>query len=270
MKKVALLSLIMLLFLFSCKREQSASTAPKGKKYPVTFRVANLSSHQTNFAIRNGAHNLSDTVDVNAFSGVSVLYYAPYDNQFGFPADAHITRQDITMPNFGTVTDSLPAGNYTIIMIAGQTGLQAGYFRPGSDGFGYGSPHWHDTFWQSVVINVGAGGVSQDITLKRVVGKLEVNLTDAIPANADSLLINVNPETLSKWNFDGTPMGPPSSVVTYSEKIPASAIGKPNFTMEGLIGNTILSGALFSGSPVQSFNAKIDTNWTTNPTTYNW
>jgi hypothetical protein len=298
MKKAVLLSSIMLLFLFSCKREHSASTTtPHGKKYPVTFNVANFLSHQTNFAIKHGANHLADTVDASA-SGADVLYYFVYD-QFGAYAHNFLIMQDSTNANFGIITDSLPAGNYEIAFVAGKKGLQINnYGRVASAGFTYGGTKWQDTFWDDFNLTVGTSGVSQNVTLKRVVGKLEIDLTDAIPANADSLKINVNPETNSMWVNAGFSMGPPSGVVNYSEKIPASAIGTTNFTMDRLIGNTevpftvtitctntsnaiigtatvdnvsvqanmktILSGNLFGGTPPansQSFTVKVDTAW---------
>jgi hypothetical protein len=297
MKKAALLSVIMLLLFFSCKRDHSASTSPKGKKYPVSFYLSNFSNHRTNFAVRHGANHLADTVSTPA-SGADILYYAAYDN-FGTPAHNSVLKQDSSMAGFGTVTDSLPAGTYEITLVAGKKGLQyIGGANISSAGFTYGSTKWLDTFWDDFTITVGSSGISQDVTLKRVVGKLEVDLTDAIPTNADSLIINVNPETINMWANSGTPMGPPSGMVTYSEKIPASATGTTNFTMDRLIGNNqapftviitckdagnavigtatvndvtvsanmkpILSGNLFGGTPPansQTFTVKVDTAW---------
>lgn len=296
MKKTILLSSIVLLFLFSCKREHSASTTPQGKKYPVTFNVANFLSRQTNFAIRHGANHLADTVNAAA-SGADILYYLVYD-QFGALVHGIPVVQDSTMANFGMITDSLPAGLYEFDFAAGKKGLQVlGYGRIATATFNYGSTKWQDSFWDDFTTTLGTGGISEAITLKRVVGKLEINLTDAIPANADSLEINVNPET-NNLRFDsGQPDGPPSGVVNYSEKIPASAIGTTNFTMDRLIGNTaipytviitcfdashnligsatvnnvttpanmktILSGNLFGTPPAnsQTFTIKIDTAW---------
>src|SRR6185312_12526252 len=120
-----------------------------------------------------------------------ILYYAAYDN-FGTPAHNFVLKQDSSMAGFGTITDSLLAGTYEITLVAGKKGLQyIGGANISNAGFTYGSTKWLDTFWDDFTITVGSSGISQDVTLKRVVGKLELNITDAIPANADSLVINV-------------------------------------------------------------------------------
>jgi hypothetical protein len=306
MKKALLFSAIAALLFFSCKKNHSASTGPSGKKYPVTFNVTNFITSHGGFAIRHGANNLSDTVSV-ASSGADLLYYLVYD-QFGKTVHNFPTVQDSTNANFGTVTDSLPAGSYQVVFVAGKKGLQVtGAGQTASAIFGYGGTKWQDAFWDGINVTVGANGVSQDVTLKRVVGKLEVDITDAIPANADSLEINVNPESDSRQITDGLPNGQPAGVVDYREKIPASAIGTTNFTMDRLIGNTaipftvvitardasnavigsatvnnvsvtsnmktILSGNLFGGTPPansQTFTVKVDTAWNSTTTQVNF
>ena len=302
MKKV-LLFIAIALSLFSCKREHSVSTAPAGKKYPVMFNITNFTTHQGNFAIRHGANHLADTVGASA-TGFDLLYYEVYDS-FGAEVHNFVLVQDSTMVGFGTVTDSLGAGNYQIAFIGGKKGLQiAGAARIANATFNYGGPEWYDTFWNTMTLTVGTSGISQNVTLKRVVGKLELDITDAIPANADSLIFNVNPEAARLRSDSGSPDGPPSGTVTYAEKIPAGAIGTSNFTMDRLIANTavpftvtitckntsnavigsatvnnvsvqanmktVLSGNLFGGTPPansQTFTVKVDTAW--NSTTNN-
>ncbi len=297
MKKVLLLSAIAALSLFSCKKDHSASSGLSGKKYPVTFNVTNFTSHQGNFAIRHGANHLADTVSASA-AGLDLLYYDVYDS-FGAEVHGKPLIQDSTMAGLGTVTDSLAPGNYQIVFVGGKKGLLlSGYGRIATATFNYGGPKWYDTFWNSMMLTVGTNGVSQNVTLKRVVGKLELDITDAIPANADSLIFNVNPEAASLRSDSGAPDGPPSGTVTYAEKIPSGAIGSSNFTMDRLIANTavpftvtitckntsnavigsatvnnvsvqanmktVLSGNLFGGTPPansQTFTVKVDTAW---------
>jgi len=294
MRKALLLSAIASMFLFSCKKEHSTST-PAGKKYPVTFSVTNFKSNQSSFALRHGASSLADTV--NASGAIDILYYAVYTSGMG--VHGRILKQDSSMANFGTVIDSLPAGQYQVVFVGGKNGLVETYGgRTATDNFSYGSTKWQDTFWDEFNLTIGTNGVSQNVTLARVVGKLELDITDNIPANADSLVITVDPEATNIANDGGQTSGPPSGIVTYSEKIPAGAIGQANFTMDRIIGNveipatvtitckdasnaiiatttvnnvrmhvnekTVLSGNLFSGPPPansQSFTVSVDTAW---------
>jgi hypothetical protein len=292
MKKAVFLLAMATMIFFSCKKDHSKS-GPAGKKYPVTFNVTNFMSKQGNFAIRHGANSLADTV--NASGALDILYYAVYNSGIG--VHGVITKQDSSMANFGTVTDSLPPGQYQVVFIGGKKGLIDTYSgRTAADNFSYPGNKWQDTFWDEFDITIGNDGISQNVTLKRIVGKLELDITDNIPANADSLVIKVDPEATSLMNDGGQPMGPPFGTVTYSEKIPAGAIGHANFTMDRIIGNavtpftvtitckdsgnqtiasatasnvtvqantkTVLSGNLFATSPAsQHFTIKADTTW---------
>ncbi len=291
MKKAVFLLGMMTIIFFSCKKEHSTSTPP-GKKYRVTFNVANFTSRQSNLAVKHGASSLADTV--NASAGIGILYYAVYTGGIG--VHGRILKQDSSMADFGTVIDSLPAGQYQVVFVGGKNGLIETYTgRTAADNFSYPGNKWQDTFWDEFVITIGSGNISQNVTLKRVVGKLELDITDNIPANADSLVITVDPEATNFVNDGGMP-SPPGGTVTYSEKIPAGAIGHSNFTMDRIIGNTavtatvtitckdsgnqtiatatasnvtiqantktILSGNLFSTSPAsQHFTIKADTAW---------
>jgi hypothetical protein len=294
MKKTVLLLTFVTIFVFSCRREHSTSTAPRGKKYPVTLHIANFLSHRTNFAIKHGANYLVDTVGTSA-SGVDLLYYLVYD-EFGKTVHTYPIVQDSTMANFGTITDTLSAGSYEFAFAAGKKDLQiVNYQEIALADITYRGPQWQDTFSGGFMATVGSSGITQDVVLTRVVGKLEIDLTDAIPANADSLKINVNPVSFSVALSGGAPDGP-FYAENYSQKIPVSAIGTTNFTIDRLVapgaatvtimctdaGNnvvgsatvnnvvvgpnekTILSGNLFGGAPPansQTFTVKVDTAW---------
>ena len=296
----------MVLYLFSCKKEHSGTIKnPSVKKYAVRFNVTNFTQKQGAFSIRH--KNLSSDTLTNLNSYFDVLDCFIYDQPY--PADPTIIKQDSTMANMGVITDSLAAGNYTIIIIAGKKGLSYDglLFKPQDAEFGYGGK-WQDAFQTRVYVTVGAGNTTQNITLKRTVGKLEVQLLDNIPATADSLIVSVNSETLTQ-ELDNAIVYNGTFVANYAMQIPASAKGKPNFVMDRIIGNTdeingktvtitckdasnhviatktvndvyfkantktILSGNLFTGSgggQSQSFTAKADTAWGSTPTTVNF
>ena len=306
MKKALLLSAVAAMFLFSCKKDHTASTTPSGKKYKVTFNVTNFTQGQSAFSVRHNTRNLasSDTL-TNLNSYFDVLYYVVYNQPY--PANPKIVIQDSTMSNMGMLTDSLAPGTYDVILIAGKKGLTIFppfLYKAGDATFGYGGK-WQDAFFYQTNLTVGSGNVSENLTLHRIVGKLELQILDNIPANADSISMTINPEQTDKiLQYGISDAGSASSVVTFSQAIPPSAKGNPNFIMDRIIGNlnnsftvvltckdaanniiatktvlnvscmanekTILSGKLFNSTNTQTFTAHLDTTWTNNPNQYSW
>jgi len=301
MKKIIPLLLIAPLFLFSCKKDHSASSGPSGKKYPVTFNVTNFAQQKGVFAVSRQTTNSVKTDDVLTDVGgyLDVLYYYVYDNNNNF---VHKIAQDSTMSNLGTVTDTLPLGTYKIIIAAGKKGLvsanESNLFQAN---IGYGSIDWQDTFFDSFAYTVTNASNNQDVIMHRIVTELELNLTDTIPANANTITMAVYPEFTDYLIGQLVQSGIEDTLKT-TITIPSSAKGKAGFTFDKIYGNgnqntgydveltamdasnhiigsahvtnvqsgqgqrTVLSGKLFnstaSGSP-QSFQVKVDTAWST-------
>ncbi len=295
MKKTLLILLTVPIFLFSCKKDNSA-TNKAAKKYKVNFNVTNFVNKQGAFALKRhpGTSTAAALPSLNTY--FDVLHYVVVDQ---FHSTLEDVVQDSTMANMGMITDSLPAGTYRITILTGKKGLFADANFFGSNAYGYGGNSWQDTFFDSFMITVGTENISQDVTLHRVVGKLEVKLTDNIPANADSLIIATNQEALDQDLYEGIFMFGGYINVRFAVAIPDSAKGKPNFTIDRLIGNcssqfpleiickaadnsniasttvqnvtclanqkTIVAGDLFAAlagsNSQQQFTTKIDTAW---------
>ena len=324
MKKTLFLLAIAAIIFSSCKKEHGLSTkTSSAKKYAVNIQVANFTVSHANFALRTKASHLASSSDTltNLASYVDQLYYVVDDNNFHW---VKTIAQDSTMANMGMITDSLPAGNYWITVVAGKKGLKIGPpdVLANNPLYGYAGQSWQGSFWSAypdgyvglpwqdafgnavTPITVSAQNITQTITLNRVVGKLEVNLLDNMPANADSLFVSFyGPGPANTFGLAFAPVNN-----NYPFVIPASAKGKPNFTLDMLIytnigtyyadgyvhpvqqftitckdagGNvlgtttanpvpiypnqkTILSGKLFT--PSQSFTAQIDTAWSSGTT----
>lgn len=299
MKKTLLLSAVAAMLLFSCKKEHSAFPSLSIKKYRVTFNVTNFLSKQSAFAVRHSTRNLASSDTLSALNSYfDVFHYIVYDNLKN--TIRHIV-QDSTMANMGTIVDSLPPGTYRISMVAGKRCLAVRDTFFTSNDYGYGGNPWQDTFFDSFMITIGSSNISQDVTLNRTVGKLELQVLDTMPANADSLILTVSQDAYSQDLFSGVFMLSGFITDRFAVAVPASAKGKPNFTMDRLIGNcsfqfpvtitckaadnsviasvavqnvetppnvkTILSGDLFSAlaghNSAQTFTTKIDTAWST-------
>ena len=256
MKKTLFLLAIAAAIFYSCKKEHGLNVKTlSAKKYAINIRVANFTTSHGNFALRTKASHLASSSDTvtNLASYVDLFYYVVMDRSLH---TIKIITQDSTMANMGMITDSLPAGDYIIALIAGKNGLNFapvfastvttlpmyGYANqpwPGSFWSaypdGYIGSHWQDTFEDAFQITVGNQNINQAVTLKRVVGKLEFTFLDNMPANADNINISFG--------------GPGPAFVWYNEyisvkndyqfAIPASAKGKPNFTVDILLFNNL-------------------------------
>jgi hypothetical protein len=293
MKRLLYISLIAPFLLFSCKKERGFSAkAPVSKKYAITVNVANFTQKQGTFALRRGGVHLASTDTITNLNGyIDELAYVVIDSNF---AVVKTIRQDSTMANLGTITDSLAAGKYFIYVVAGKKGLQ---LTSPTDAYDYGANAWQDTFWGGITnLIVGDQNLSKTVILTRAVGKLELQVTDNIPANADSLFITVSADAVQKNIMDSTFFNTRS--ITFPIAIPAAAKGKANFTIDRIIGSidqnfnlsitckdsngtvigsgsasgvkcyankrTVLTGTLFGNTATansQSFNVKIDTAW---------
>ena len=233
MKKTLLLLAIAAIFISSCKKDNSAAK-PAGKKYKVTFNVTNFLSKQSAFALKRHAGPSSADALPSLNTYFDVLYYVVWNTE---KSAIEEVVQDSTMSNMGTITDALPAGDYRISIVAGKNGLVIDDNFFGNNDFGYGGNSWQDTFWTSFQLTVGSSDISQAVTLNRVVGKLEVTLLDNIPANAANITISTAQEASGLDLWQGYFFTDPTENVSFTVAIPDSAKGKPNFTIDRLIGN---------------------------------
>jgi hypothetical protein len=298
MKKAFLLAAVLILLLFSCKKENSRTANTSSTKYKVTFNVVNFKIGKSTFALRPKGSALAASDTLNALNTYfDELHYVVYDNFRDVVKDI---VQDSTMATMGTITDSLAPGTYNISIIAGKKGLVVRDDFFGAHDFGYGGQPWQDTFMGSFGLTITNSSVNQNVTLNRMVGKLELQITDTMPADADSVVLTVYQVPIGLDIYDGSNL---TGQVTnrFSVPVPASAKGQSNFTMERLIAGsgmpatitckkadntviasksvqslniqrnmrTILSGDLFTAlagqNSSQTFTTRIDTAWDSDP-----
>ena len=122
----------------------------------------------------------------------------------------------------GVVRDSLPQGSYTAVFLTSKEGPYtldpyANVEPPGRSNLKYASvwfnwvffrdeemlptPNAGDMFFKKIAFNVGESAVVQPVTLDRIVGKLEVNITDRVPESAWYLTFDIEYDALS-FHFD--------------------------------------------------------------------
>lgn len=250
MKKALLLLVLPSLLLLACKRQHSADPAPATtsgvKKYAVNLDVSSGFTQQI-LSVNNQQRVLA--VRSNAVAGSSTAYpthlsYFVYDSNYNL-VDQVV--QDSTNTNFGIIKDSLAAGTYKVVIVAGQNYLYArapdsspGHVPVPAEFFYYygGYYLWKDTFYSQFPLTITSSAVNQSIKLDRFVGKLEVNVEDAMPAGVSTIGITVDKQygvyIYQTDSFDpNTPFTANQSVT-----VPASASGTTNYKIDQIIGTT--------------------------------
>jgi hypothetical protein len=104
---------------------------------------------------------------------------------------------------FGCIKDTLPAGSYTIVMLASnarysinnrnETNIQYEYLPLADASFYYtrGLDVWSvagDTFFKKFSLSVTAENATHNVTLDRIVGKAEINILDSRPGTVFKFL----------------------------------------------------------------------------------
>ena len=210
MKKYIYSALAILIGLASCKKDAANKNEPvNGKTTHVSFNIGYDQSTGI-FAVNNKSGKLglnavaTTAVDPVLAANAKVLYVGVYQ------ADGtrlFLTQQLATDTAFGKVNYNLPAGTYTFVFIAGQSGLivsTAGSPARLNNNFAsyqttrsaaFVDRGFQDTFFQKITITIGATGINQAISLPRITGQVILNVEDAIPANVKYMIMYVSDAT---------------------------------------------------------------------------
>jgi len=199
MKALVLFSSIACLFLFSCKKDHQNNTT-KPKMYQVSYSVTSFSQDIGPIINATGQKNNSLAVNASLKDSVDRLYFALYNTSNN---KSDFITQNSSDPNFGTFRDSVPAGAYIVSFIGVKGPTDYGYLNPTprnpSDAtwspltFSFYPPE--EIFMKTFALNVSAPTSTQHVVLDRIVGLLQINITDALPYNAASVKVVIPTET---------------------------------------------------------------------------
>ncbi|MFD0795232.1 hypothetical protein ACFQZX_16545 [Mucilaginibacter litoreus] len=196
--------------LTACKKNNNTEMNT-GKMYKITFGINNFqqSKLKTNALQSNKFTPIfSSDTSITTFKTLRYIVY----NQLGKPV-RNINQIEGTS-GFGTITDSLSQGKYTVVIIAATTygtpdynENNPGYIAPifnvkdlATDNFSYeykGYDHpstsvFYETYFKKLTLEVGNDDIAQNLVLDRISGLLEINIEDEIPANAKKISIYLN------------------------------------------------------------------------------
>jgi len=225
MKKFLFGLMLVCIVMASCKKEHSKDPGTNKTTHKVVLNVGFSRStvifESNSLKINSLKENAADTALTNY---VEVLYYVVYDSNGNI---VHTIKQLSTDSNFGSYTDNLAAGTYSLIVAAGGQSLILSSDSYGdayslstdvlsygfNDPVGGGLQPWHgfsgDTFYKKITLTVTNADVSQGISLDRITSKLVVNIEDALPANAKTIYVECSP---SYYFHIGSGTASPTSV----------------------------------------------------------
>ena len=182
----------------ACKKSQHAR--PETPKTDATFTVAEFSQSVAPIAKSNSAVlDIGDTLKNYA----DYLLYRVYNSSGNLVSSKNQTSDS---PTFGTITDRLEPGNYTVVFVASKDvigyhsnflgnalifGHDPGFDRVNDMRVQRLSRAWEDTFLKKINITVGTSPFVETLRLDRLVGALELNLEAGVPAEVSRIAISV-------------------------------------------------------------------------------
>ena len=243
MKKILIILLGLSAGLISCKKENRIPSAKheenSAEKYAVSFAVAPFDVQTGTLSVQSAAKKTSALKD-----NFKYLYYYVTKQSDSLNVIKTIKQQS-TDPNFGRVTDTLPAGKYNIFIIGAArsdvlvfTGNETLYF-PGLF-LAYEGQNFHrppnsigDNFYKKIPITVSKYS-NQDVKLDRIVGRVNVKFTDAIPPGVSKIVVNFNsvPDILDLYTgVEAVTNSVGGETVTQTYIVKPGDVGKTGLTM---------------------------------------
>jgi|GEM_PF-1484245 len=211
MKRSLLLS-ILLVSLFSCKSSSEDSTQDGAPNlHPVEFKIGNIYEDLPELKTAS-TFSSGDS----ALNRLGFLYYLVFDATGKFVHQIKQSKGDVS---FGLVSDQLKAGQYTAVLvsctdemvISGNLTLLTNTKLKTTSNTG-------DIFYKKLSFNVTADGFSQPVLLDRVVGCVEMRITDRIADNVAKVEFTIENEMLYfNVNTDLVEIANPESRSTSAE-----------------------------------------------------
>ena len=277
-----LIALLALLLATACHREEGTAT--------VRVHLSGFTIEQEEFP---GTRSAVDPAGYNPVTAITLAFYG----STGYEA-YKVTQYKGNLPQgeiFGEFELELPVGNYTMVAVAYAYNNGDVFTLTSPTSAGYSTERPRETFCKTQAVTVSSTApLDLDVTLSRIVSRLEVNSTDGRPAEATKIRTtyskggkSFNPTTglaLSDNGFSQT--NNPSSAVGATIQVSSfpflySDEETMTITLEALDANdnvlitktipnvpfkrnrtTILTGAVYTAGS-SDFGIKLETDWLT-------
>jgi hypothetical protein len=231
MKRILFCIISLSVMLCSCHKDRNANVGPANKAtYNVKFNVG-FTESTAPFITNNLKLRLASTGTDTLASHINIVYYMLYDSTG--TAIRRIT-QTSSDTSFGTISDKIAAGTYTVAIIAGDGTLAEvnletdGTILPMHDYFGYvttGTTNfapWKDTFLKKFNITVNGTTSNYNVSLDRIVAQLQVNVQDSIPSGAANLSVKVKQDFSNFYIQGNVPTSPVSPTFKLTNLVPGA------------------------------------------------
>ncbi|SHN23934.1 hypothetical protein [Chitinophaga sp. CF418] len=304
MKRVLFLPLLVIT-LFACRQSEVKDVVPSDEqpstvaKKPITISIADFLQHEED--LRTGRKTEIDKGAGARGDSAKICYlkYFAYDTTGGHLYSSESRDTMRYHDNWGTISDSLAPGKYTIILAAMENLMNE--LTWGAPNFGYITPRAGGPLGQIFVrkmqltVDTTPDPVKLEVTLNRIVGQLTVSIEDALPASDPNGYMMVSVVNAAFKYELGTEMpGPPGSsqyleriedrvfqgyvfgsdyefnvVINYRDKITGEERTK---TIEHVTCHTnkktVLSGSIYAAPQPDKpgFSVKLNQSWGTDLT----
>ena len=236
MKK--LLPVFLLAFIFlGCKKSEQITALQEtaiGTKYNVKLTMADFGAATAtmNAPGTKASAAIGDTLKNYA----NFLYYRIYNANGIF---IRSVEQKSTSANFGTITEQLPTGTYSISLVASKAQLSFSsdktVFNQGSYS-PYSNTGWNDVFATSMSLKVANADLAMMVRLDRQVAGLRLVLEDAIPVDAAKITLMIMND-VGSFKFTGNDAMGEGYQINLDYPLTAADKGLKNKAFDSYIGN---------------------------------
>src|ERR1700740_222499 len=170
MKKILSGLILMATVLASCKKDHSKVSGADNNLYKISF---NTGFKQQIVPLDSGGTKKTAATDptLTANFQLTVIYYVVYDSDGNL---VHSIKQVSSDASFGSYTDNLHSGTYTVVVVAGESTIFIGP-QPGklsTDLIFYGNNSTRadfkgDALYKKFSLTVGATNANVDVDLTR-------------------------------------------------------------------------------------------------------
>jgi hypothetical protein len=237
----------------SCsKKADLVENIQSDKLYDVKFSVSTFNTEIVGLGVLSSLSidNSSGTTVTNALGDqIASLEYVIYNSSGVMVKNA---TQANSLATFGSISEQLPAGDYKMYIVGSTTpfniipkeNISQLFITPSIYNIG-------DWFVKTIDLKVTEQMQLQNLILDRVVGKIEVQITDAIPANTAKITLS---STSASWIHFSSPYERSTEVRTVETILSSADIGKTDYKVSSFV-IPLTTGSITSDVSIRAYNA---------------
>lgn len=179
--------------LISCKEPDKEDDS---LLYDVKLNLSNIRSEITD--LENSSRQSVSETDTS-LNKVNYIYYAVFDATGKFEKQIRQSKPNV---DFGTISDQLKQGDYTVVLMATEGEIVFSESPVGLAKLKISTlPATGDFFFKKMRITVSSAGLNTPVTLERIVGYLELNVEGPIEENIAKIDLVVDNE-IAYYNLE--------------------------------------------------------------------